>query len=60
MPRAAMAVFTPLILAVDTTHEFGSLALARDGAVVAEVPCTRRRAWAGVVRLPGTAAGGQG
>src|ERR1700694_1105830 len=26
-----------LILAVDTTHEFGSLALARDGAVVAEV-----------------------
>ena len=27
----------PLILAVDTTHEFGSLALARDGAAVAEV-----------------------
>src|SRR5437868_6111306 len=28
----------PLILAVDTTHEFGSLALARDGAAVIEVP----------------------
>ena len=27
----------PLILAVDTTHEFGSLALARNGAAVAEV-----------------------
>src|SRR6266853_6051352 len=27
----------PLILAVDTTHEFGSLALARDGVALAEV-----------------------